>query len=99
MHISEIRIENFRLFGSGDRAFVLPLNPGLTALVGENDAGKTAVIDAIRLVLGTRDQDMLRVEPVDFHQATPGGVRTDQIVIQLTFAASPERTEARSPSS
>ena len=85
MHISEIRIENFRLFGSGDRAFVLPLNPGLTALVGENDAGKTAVIDAIRLVLGTRDQDMLRVEPVDFHQATPGGVRTDQIVIQLTF--------------
>ncbi|WP_337064491.1 AAA family ATPase [Rouxiella badensis] len=57
MYISEIRIENFRLFGSTEKAFVLPLNPGLTALVGENDAGKTAVIDAIRLVLGTRDQD------------------------------------------
>ena len=28
---------------------------------------------------------MLRVEPVDFHQATPGGVRMDQIVIRLTF--------------
>ena len=28
VHISEIRIENFRLFGSGDRAFVLPFYPG-----------------------------------------------------------------------
>ena len=85
MYISEIRIENFRPFGSGNRAFMLPLNPGLTALVGENDAGKTAVIDAIRLVLGTRDQDMLRVEPEDFHQAVPGGARADEIVIRLTF--------------
>ncbi len=85
MYIAEIRIENFRLFGAGDDAFVLPLTPGLTALVGENDAGKTAVIDALRLVLGTRDQDILRIDPMDFYQATPGGERADQIVILLTF--------------
>lgn len=84
MYISEIRIENFRAFGSGERAFVLPLNPGLTALVGENDAGKTAVIDALRLVLGTRDQEMVRVEATDFHQSA-GQERTNQIVIRLTF--------------
>lgn len=85
MYIAEVQIENFRLFGSADSAFVLTLNPGLTALVGENDAGKTAVIDALRLVLGTRDQDVLRVDPVDFHQAAPGAERADQIVIRLTF--------------
>lgn len=85
MYIAEIRIENFRLFGSADRAFSLPLNPGLTALVGENDAGKTAIIDALRLVLGTRDQDFMRVDPVDFHQATPGVERADQIVVRLTL--------------
>lgn len=85
MHIAEIKIENFRLFGSADSAFLLPLNPGLTALVGENDAGKTAVVDALRLVLGTRDQDVLRVDPVDFHQAAPGAERADQIVVRLTF--------------
>lgn len=84
MYISEIKIENFRAFGSGERAFVLPLNPGLTALVGENDAGKTAVIDALRFVLGTRDQEMVRVEATDFHQP-PGGERSSQIVIRLTF--------------
>jgi putative ATP-dependent endonuclease of OLD family len=54
VYISEIKIENFRLFGSGDSAFMLRLKLGLTAIVGENDAGKTAVIDAIRFVLGTR---------------------------------------------
>ncbi|HIE0919617.1 AAA family ATPase [Serratia marcescens] len=86
MYISEIRIENFRLFGSTEKAFVLPLNPGLTALVGENDAGKTAVIDAIRLVLGTRDQDFLRIDPDDFHQATPNSERADQVAIRLIFS-------------
>lgn len=85
MYIAEIRIENFRLFGADDKAFVLPLSPGLTALVGENDAGKTAVIDALRLVVGTRDQDVLRVDPVDFHQATPGGAHADEIAIRMTF--------------
>jgi putative ATP-dependent endonuclease of the OLD family len=66
--ISEVRIENFRLFGAGAEAFVLELKPGLTALVGENDSGKTALIDAIRLVLGTTDQEYYRVDPADFYR-------------------------------
>lgn len=85
MFISKIKIENFRLFGSGDHAFVLYLNSGLTALVGENDAGKTAVIDALRLVLGTRDQEYLRLEPADFHQPPDDGNRAAQIMICCTF--------------
>lgn len=32
-----------------------------------------------------RDQDVLRVDPVDFHQSAPGVERADQIVIRLTF--------------
>ncbi len=86
MYISEIKIENFRLFGAGSDAFVLPLKPGLTALVGENDAGKTAVIDALRFVLGTRDQELPRIEPTDFHRPS-GGEQSEQISIRLTFKA------------
>lgn len=85
MYISKISIENFRLFGSGAQAFTLALNPGLTALVGENDAGKTAVIDAIRLVLGTRDHELLRVDAGDFNQPVGGQIRADQIFIRLQF--------------
>ena len=85
MHISEIRIENFRLFGAGKDAFRLSLKPGLTALVGENDAGKTAVIDALRFVLGTRDQESMRLELTDFHDA-PNGDRAHEISTRLVFS-------------
>jgi putative ATP-dependent endonuclease of OLD family len=85
VYISNISIENFRLFGTGNKAFHLSLKPGLTALVGENDAGKTAIVDALRFVLGTRDQESMRLEVTDFHQESSGD-RASEIVIKLTFS-------------
>ncbi|MGE0887744.1 MAG: ATP-dependent endonuclease [Blastocatellales bacterium] len=67
MYLSKITIENFRCFGEGSERFELSLKPGLTALVGENDAGKSAVIDALRFALGTTDQELNRLEDTDFH--------------------------------
>lgn len=84
MYIADICIENFRSFGSGERSFKLSLKPGLTALVGENDAGKSAVIDALRYVLGTRDQEQLRVDETNFHRSSEGE-QADQITIRLVF--------------
>jgi putative ATP-dependent endonuclease of the OLD family len=85
LYISEIAIENFRIFGEQKDRFTLSLNPGLTALVGENDAGKTAVIDALRLVLGTRDQESMRLDLTDFHQG-PNGERAREISIRLVLS-------------
>lgn len=85
MYISNIVIENFRLFGAGDEAFKLFLKPGLTALVGENDAGKTAVIDALRFILGTRDQENLRLDVTDFH-LKGNNDRASEIKIKITFS-------------
>lgn len=67
MYLSELTISNFRCFGSTPET--IHFNPGLTALVGENDAGKTAIIDAIRYTLGTSDQEWIRVQDTDFHNA------------------------------
>jgi len=67
MYLSNITIENFRCFGEGKERFCLELRAGLTALVGENDSGKTAVIDALRFALGTTDQEWHRLEDADFH--------------------------------
>jgi len=67
MDLSKLTIENFRCFGEGDNRFEMSLEPGLTALVGENDSGKTAVIDALRFALGTSDQEWNRLEDSDFH--------------------------------
>jgi putative ATP-dependent endonuclease of OLD family len=76
MYLSFLSIENFRCFGEKENAFELTLKPGLTALVGENDSGKTAVIDALRFVLGTTDQEWYRLEDDDFNSmATPREIR------------------------
>jgi len=68
MYLSKITIHNFRCFGEGDNLFELPLRQGLTALVGENEAGKTAVIDALRFVFGTTDQERYWVQDSDFRK-------------------------------
>jgi putative ATP-dependent endonuclease of OLD family len=86
LRLAEIRIESFRTFGEGDAAFRLTLPAGIAALVGENDSGKTAIVDAIRLVLGTRGQDYFRVGELDFHQP-PDGVARNEIRILLRFNA------------
>ena len=85
MYIAEVTIENFRCFGEGEEKFSLPLNPGLTAIVGENDTGKTAIVDALRFVLGTRDQEFFRVEDGDFHWPAGTAARRKQIRIQCRF--------------
>ncbi len=48
MHISNITITNFKCFGS---RFDLELNAGLNILVGDNEAGKSTIIEAINLAL------------------------------------------------
>ncbi|MER9729877.1 AAA family ATPase [Mesorhizobium sp. M0217] len=85
MYLSKLEISNFRQFGEGENAFVLELNRGITALVGENDSGKTAIIDAIRMVLGTRDQEYLRVHPNDFHFDVAAKTQVENISICCTF--------------
>jgi len=84
MFLAELKIENFRVFGEGEKALVLPLRRGLTALVGENDAGKTAIVDALRLALGTRDQESYRIDEYDFHQPH-GAAQSAEIRIRCKF--------------
>lgn len=48
MIITEIRIRNFKCF---KEEFKLPLCKGVNILVGNNEAGKTTIIEAINLVL------------------------------------------------
>ena len=63
MYLSQVQIRSFRLFHDFD----LKLNRGLNVLVGENDSGKTALIDAIRYVLGTNSNDRAYITEQDFH--------------------------------
>ncbi len=82
MHISEIKIENFRLFEN----FELELNSGLNVIVGENNSGKTGLIDAVRQTLDTNSSEWTRLSASDFRAGS------DALSIRLKFdAITPEQ--------
>lgn len=82
MYIEKVEIENFRIFGEKAEIF---FQKGLNMLIGENNSGKTAIIDAIRLVmsLGTYKRN-LYMDESDFH-VNEYGVRSLNAKISLYF--------------
>lgn len=85
MYLAELFVENFRVFGSeaDSRHLSLSLGEGLNVFVGENDSGKSSIIDAVRLLLAARTQDAPRLNEDDFHVRTK--VRANQLTIRGTF--------------
>lgn len=72
MYLSKLTISGFRQFGQGPEAVSLTLKQGVTALIGKNDSGKTAIIDAVRYTLLSRDQMYFRIQTEDFHVEDSG---------------------------
>lgn len=78
MRLLNLHIRNFRKIE--DLSVTFP--EGLTVIVGENNAGKTAIIDALRLMLfSSRDFDALRLNEDDFRRASQNA----PIEISCTF--------------
>tara|TARA_R110002073_G_scaffold120232_2_gene262051 strand:+ start:2262 stop:4214 length:1953 start_codon:yes stop_codon:yes gene_type:complete len=85
MYIAELKIENFRLF----RNISVKFNKGLNLLVGENNSGKTALIDAIRITLDTNSSEWTRIFDFDFHE------NFDSFHIQIKFdGITPDQAQA-----
>jgi len=85
MRLAHLSADNFRIYGSKANAANLELavRPGLTLLVGQNDSGKSAIVDALRLVLGTTSQDWLRITEDDFHRSN--GAVAEEFSIYCRF--------------
>ncbi|MDR2945849.1 MAG: chromosome segregation protein SMC, partial [Candidatus Adiutrix sp.] len=62
MYIKRLEIVGFKSFP--ERALV-PLSPGISAVVGPNGCGKSNIIDAIRWVMGEQSPKMLRGRNMD----------------------------------
>lgn len=75
MYLSELKALHFRQFEDFSMAF----NNGLNLLVGENNAGKSSVIDAIRLVLDTTSAEWVNLKSTDFLNGK------SELKIQLKF--------------
>jgi|JI9StandDraft_1071089.scaffolds.fasta_scaffold07750_4 putative ATP-dependent endonuclease of OLD family len=84
MYLSRIQLWNFRKYGAAgfDRtkpSLTVQFSPGVNVLIGPNDAGKTAIVDAIRIVLGTNSVEWARLASEDFHTGA------ERLRIELRF--------------
>lgn len=61
MYISSLTIKNYRSFG--DKGFTIPLHP-FTAIIGENNIGKSNLLDCIGLIL-SQDITMFKKRVLD----------------------------------
>lgn len=82
MHLASLKIKNFKGIKSLDIAF----DPKINILIGENSCGKTAVIDAIRLLynLGNQKKDFY-VGNEDFYFDSATGTQSQKIELQYIF--------------
>lgn len=73
MHLFNLKLWNYRKFGSpapinlSTPDLNLPFQKGVNILIGENDSGKTGIIDAIKLILKTHSTEWIKVDFDDFH--------------------------------
>jgi len=80
MHLSKLVIKNFRKLKLAELSF----QPGLNVLVGGNNVGKTAVIDALRALLAGHDEPYPRLGEEDVHRPQ-GGNASGDIVFEYVF--------------
>lgn len=72
MYLAELTIKNFRKL----RDTTLKFQPGLNVLVGPNNVGKSAVVDALRTLLAGHEEPYPRLDIADRHrpiEGEPGG--------------------------
>lgn len=87
MFLSELKIKGYKVFNA---EFNIKLNEGMTVLIGENGCGKTAIIDAIRLLLNEDEFGRIGINESHFNRpidksATEGGA--ESIEVKGTFSA------------
>lgn len=86
MYLSTLKIWNFRKYGVGEGnapGIVVHFQEGVNVLIGENDSGKTAIVDAIRYVLHTKSGETIYLDEKDFHKE--GDKRAKHLKIECLF--------------
>ena len=94
MYISKLRIRKFKAFDSFD----LELTEGLNILAGDNDAGKSTVLEAVHFVLTATYRGRSAVSAIseelfnrkcveEFFEKVRGGMRPDppKIIVEVVF--------------
>ncbi len=83
MYLRALEIDGFKCFNAG---FSIELHDGLNVLVGENGAGKTGVISAIRQLFNDSESGKRSIYEQDFYRGfEPETMPAETIRIEATF--------------
>ena len=81
LYLEKLAVSNFRKLKSAEFTF----SPKLNIIVGSNNIGKTALVDALRTLLAGHEEPYPRFSVDDIHQPLDGSLPADQIVFQFIF--------------
>ncbi|MEK4563768.1 AAA family ATPase [Alkalihalobacillus sp. FSL R5-0424] len=87
MYLKELKIWNFRKFSqksNEEPGLRVGFNDNLNIIIGENDSGKSTIIDAIKLTLSTTSDERKLLTEKDFHNSKNG--KHDNIRIECVFS-------------
>ena len=87
MYIRDLKLWNFRKYGGSEWNLEKPhlsveFSSGINVLIGENDSGKSAILDAIKLVLKTHAYEWIKIDENDFSNLRV----EDKLRIEIIFA-------------
>ena len=87
MYLSTLKLWNFRKYcegPNGEPGLEVYFHEGVNVLIGENDSGKTAIVDAIRYALKTQSGEFIQFDDKDFYQDVNGN-RKEDFKIECVF--------------
>ena len=87
MYISKVVIENYRCFGSKTE---IKLKPGINVFIGENNAGKTTVLNALGFLFDRRGRSQLGFD--DFNKNLAPSTLAPKITVSVTLSSTGKDT-------
>lgn len=98
MYLANIKLWNFRKFGTKGAIDLqcpdlnLSFTKGLNVLIGENDSGKSAILEAIKMVMKTHAYERIMWMKDDFYEGTDE-LRIELLIDGLTNSEASHFTE------
>ena len=90
MFLETLKIEGYKNFG---KPFSVQFAKGLNVIVGENGTGKSAIIDALRLILMEDEYGGGGIKDTDFHRPFKKGAKSAKSFRIITEFSDLSRTE------
>lgn len=88
-YLCSLKISNFRVFNKIGET--IKFQPGLNVILGENNTGKSAVIDALRYVfnLGSyqKKDDLIKIDDQDVHRDGSALNNEETLEFEMSFAS------------